>query len=340
MRYMTGRRVVRISIGLMLMDAVAYFGYMGWRGSEELVHPPKPKTVCRTPATLGWAYEAINYNRASDDELLAREDDLANCSAPGETAGGDVIASDGIRIAGWWIPAAAEIGPDGPTVVMVHGHGDNKSGMLEYAVFLHDRYNLVLFDLRNSGQSTGTLTTQGSQEQHDLGAILEWVVEVKHPAQLVVFGQSMGGHTAVNVVAGDQRVEALILDSTHDRLRTAMVARIGNAGYPFGEVGYLAIALGSWIRSGENVLASDPIDAIVRLGSRPVLLLQGGSDRDVPPASADRMAGAAAAAGVDLELQVCEGAVHGRLDETCPDDYGRWLNGFLERVLASALPSG
>jgi len=330
-------RVIRIFIGLMLIVAIAYFGYMGWQGSEELVHPPNPRIACQTPATLGWAYEAINYDRASDDDLLAREDDLAHCSAPGEVAGSEVVASDGIRIAGWWIPAAAEIGPDGPTVVIVHGYGDNKSGMLEYAAFLHDRYNLVLFDLRNSGQSTGTLTTQGSQEQRDLAAILDWVVGVKRPAQLVVFGQSMGGHTAVNVAVEDERVEALILDSTHDRLSTAMVARIGNAGYPFGEVGYLAVALGSWIRSGENVLASDPIDAVVRLGSRPVLLLQGGSDRDVPPSSADRIAAVATAAGVDLELQVCEGADHGRLDETCPDDYGRWLSDFLERVLTGAL---
>ena len=331
------RRVIRIFIGLMLIVAIAYFGYMGWQGSEELVHPPNPNAACYTPGTLGWAYEAINYDRASDDDLLAREDDLAHCSAPGQAAGSEVMASDGIRIAGWWIPAAAEIGSAGPTVVMVHGYGDNKSGMLEYAAFLHDRYNLVLFDLRNSGQSTGTLTTQGSQEQRDLAAILDWVVGVKRPAQLVVFGQSMGGHTAVNVAVGDERVEALILDSTHDRLSTAMVARIGNAGYPFGEVGHLAVALGSWIRSGENVLASDPIDAVVRLGSRPVLLLQGGSDRDVPPSSADRIAAVATAAGVDLELQVCEGADHGRLDETCPDDYGRWLNDFLERVLTGAL---
>lgn len=333
---MSSRRAIRIVIGLALVVATAYFGYMGWQGSEELVHPPNPTTECQTPATLGWAYEAINYDRASDDELLARENDLAQCAAPGETAGSEVTASDGIRIAGWWIPAATEIGPAGPTVVIVHGYGDNKSGALEYAGFLHDRYNLVLVDLRNSGQSTGTLTTQGSREQHDLAAILDWVIGAKHPAQLVVFGQSMGGHTAVNVVADDQRVGALILDSTHDRLSTAMVARIGNAGYPFGEVGYLAIALGAWARSGENVLASDPIDALVRLGSRPVLLLQGGSDRDVPPVSADRMAAAAAAAGVELELRVCEGAAHGRIDETCPDDYGRWLNDFLERVLAGA----
>jgi pimeloyl-ACP methyl ester carboxylesterase len=320
-------------MGLVVAAAVGYFGYMGWEGSDQLVHPPGHNTDCRTPAVLGWEYEAINYPRAADDELLADEVDPARCSSPGAVPGDEVVASDGIRIAGWWIPAAAEIGPAGPTVVIVHGYGDNKSGMLPYARFLHDRYNLVLFDLRNSGQSTGELTTQGSAEQRDLAAVLDWLVRTKAPRQMAVFGQSMGGHTAINLVARDPRVAALILDSTHDRLATAMSARIGNAGYPFGEVGFLAIALGSWIRSGENVLASDPIEAIGQLGDRPVLLLQGGSDRDVPPDSADRLAAAARAAGVDLELHVCAAADHGRLDETCPQDYGRWLNDFLERAL-------
>lgn len=320
-------------MGLVVVAAVGYFGYMGWEGSDRLVHPPSQNTDCRTPAVLGWQYESINYPRAADDELLADEVDPARCSSPGAVPGDEVVASDGIRIAGWWIPAAAEIGPAGPTVVIVHGYGDNKSGMLPYARFLHDRYNLVLFDLRNSGQSTGELTTQGSAEQRDLAAVLDWLVRTKAPRQMAVFGQSMGGHTAINLVARDPRVAALILDSTHDRLATAMSARIGNAGYPFGEVGFLAIALGSWIRSGENVLASDPIEAIDQLGDRPVLLLQGGSDRDVPPDSADRLAAAARAAGVDLELHVCAAGGHGRLDETCPQDYGRWLNDFLERAL-------
>lgn len=320
-------------MGLVVAASVGYFGYMGWEGSDQLVHPPSPNTDCRTPAVLGWEYESINYPRAADDELLADEVDPARCSSPGAVPGDEVVASDGIRIAGWWIPAAAEIGPAGPTVVIVHGYGDNKSGMLPYARFLHDRYNLVLFDLRNSGQSTGELTTQGSAEQRDLAAVLDWLVRTKAPRQMAVFGQSMGGHTAINLVARDPRVAALILDSTHDRLATAMSARIGNAGYPFGEVGFLAIALGSWIRSGENVLASDPIEAIDQLGDRPVLLLQGGSDRDVPPDSADRLAAAARAAGVDLELHLCAAADHARLDETCPQDYGRWLNDFLERAL-------
>jgi len=328
------RRLIGILLALLLLGSIGYFGYLGWAGSDQLVHPPEPNHDCRTPTVLGWEYEAINYDRTTDDDMLAREPDPTDCTAQGAEPGDEVVAADGIRIAGWWIPAATSIPRDGPTVVIVHGYGDNKSGMLENAIFLHDRWNLVLFDLRNHGQSTGDETTQGIDEQLDLEAMLDWVDANLHPEHLAVFGQSMGGQTSVNVVARDTRVDALVLDSTHDRLASAMSARIRNAGYPFGEVGYLAIALGTWLRTGANVLGSDPIEAIDDMGDRPVLLIHGGDDRDAPTDGARRMYDAAQDAGVPVELQLCPGADHGKSDEVCPDDYGRWLDDFLGRVLA------
>jgi fermentation-respiration switch protein FrsA (DUF1100 family) len=327
------RRLIRVLIALLLIGFIGYFTYMGWSGSDQLVHPPNPNHDCRTPTVLGWEYEAINYDQATDVDLLAGEPDPTDCSQQGEGPGDEVVTTDGIRIAGWWIPAGMPIPRDGPTVVVVHGYGDNKSGMLEDAIFMHDRWNLVLFDLRNSGQSTGDETTQGINEQLDLEAMLDWVDANLHPDRLAVFGQSMGGQTSVNVVAHDERVDALILESTHDRLSSAMVARIRNAGYPFGEVGHLAIAMGTWVRTGAWVLGADPIDAIVEMGLRPVLLIHGGSDTDAPTPGATRMLDAAEAAGVPVELHLCPGANHGQTNDVCPDDYGTWLNDFLERTL-------
>jgi len=327
------RSLIRALIAVLLIGAIGYFGYMGWAGSDQLVHPPNPNHDCRTPAVLGWDYEAINYDQATDADLLASQPDPRECSHQGAEPGDEVVSDDGIRIAGWWIPAASSVPRDGPTVVLVHGYGDDKSGMLEDAIFLHDRWNLVLFDLRNSGQSLGEETTQGLNEQRDLEAMLDWVDANLHPTALAVFGQSMGGQTSVNVVAQDPRVDALILESTHDRLASAMVARIHNAGYPFGEVGYLSIVLGTWLRTGVNVLSADPIEAIVAMGSRPVLLIHGGSDVDAPTAGATRMFDAAEAAGVDVNLHLCPGAGHGQTNDVCPDEYGTWMNDFLERAL-------
>lgn len=331
---MTRHRLIRIGALVLAAILIGYFGYLGWEGSRQLAYPPDPNRDCRTPADLGWAYEAINYDIGTDEDLRAREPARQDCRTFGAEAGDEVVTDDGIRLAGWWIPAAAaDIPPDGPTVILVHGYGSSKSSMLDDAAFIHDRYNLVLFDLRNGQQSTGDITTQGIREQRDLVAMLDWLERTKGPDQIAVFGESMGGHTAVNVAADDVRVDAVILASTHDTLKRAMVARIGNAGHPTGEVGWIFIWIGSWLRTGENVIGDDPVAAIDDLGDRPVLVIHGSRDRDAPPASAEELRAAAERAGVDVTVHICADADHGKIDEACPADYGIWLNEFLERVL-------
>jgi uncharacterized protein len=219
--------------------------------------------------------------------------------------------------------------------VLVHGYGSSKSSMLDHAAFIHDRYNLVLFDLRNGQQSTGDITTQGIREQRDLAAILDWLERAKDPTGIALMGESMGGHTAANVAAGDDRVDALILASTHDTLRRAMVARVDSAGHPGGLI-WPFIWLGSWVRTGENVFAQDPVGAVVSLGERPLLVIHGGADRDAPAASAEEFRRAAEGAGVDVTVHICADADHGKIDEVCAADCGAWLNNFLGR----ALPGG
>jgi fermentation-respiration switch protein FrsA (DUF1100 family) len=323
-------RILRIVIVVVLVVAVGYFGYLGFEGSDQLVNLADPNRDCRTPAQIGIAYEAINYDIATDTDLAGREPDMLDCSAPGAAPGEALVSSDGVRLAGWYVPAASGIGPEGPTVVISHGYNDSKSGMLQFVPFFHDAFNLVVFDYRNHNQSADSQTTQGINEQLDLAAVLDWVVEAKAPDTIVVWAQSMGGHTAVNVVADDPRVDALVLDSTHDRLDGVIAKRIRNSGYPFGEVGYLAVALGSWLRTGVNIIGDDPITAVDDLGARPLLLIHAGADDTIDRSDADEMLQAAQAAGVHARLEVCADAGHGDSSEVCATDYRSWIDTFLE----------
>lgn len=330
--------VARRLIGLLVTLAIAYFGYVGMEGSHRLVNGFGPNTDCRTPAQLGIAYEAINYDIATDGELAAREPRLDDCSAPGAAPGDALVSSDGVRLAGWYVPAASGAGPEGPTVVLSHGWNNSKSGVLDILPVFHDRYNLVMFDFRNHNQSADAQITQGINEQHDLAAVIDWLVASKRPETIVLWGQSMGGHAAVNVAADDARVDGLILDSTHSRVQVPMANRIDLAGYPFGEVGYLSVALGAWLRTGVNVLADDPITAIDDLGARPVLLIHPGRDDTIPRADAEQLRDAALAAGVDARLEVCADSGHGGPNERCPGDYRRWVEELMSEVVASAAP--
>lgn len=190
-------------------------------------------------------------------------------------------------------------------MVLVHGSDGNKSEMLAWAWVLHDNYNLVAFDLRNHGQSSGDQTTQGALEQLDLKAALDWLVKTKAPTRVAVLGLSLGAATAVNEATTDDRVKALVLGSMHATLANAAQARLDTAGYPFSVAGAWAVLLGGLIRTGQDMSAVDPVQAIARLGRRPVLVLSGGADRSVGRSDAQGILDAAHVAGIDAQLQRC-----------------------------------
>lgn len=330
------RKLGGLLLVLVLAAGIGYFGFAAAEGSRRLVEQDYRNPDCRTPAQLtpAIAYEALNYDDAGDVGLAAREPNPASCSSPGAEAGDALVSSDGIRLAGWYVPAASGIGPRGPTVVLSHGWTDNKSGILEALPVFHDDYNVVLFDFRNHGQSQDAETTQGIREQRDLAAILDWLEREKGPDWIVAWGQSMGGHAAVNLTARDERIDGLILDSIHSRLSVPAARRVESDGYPFGGFAALAIMVGTWVRTEVNVWSADPIEAIDDLGDRPVLIVNAGRDETIPVDDAEALRDAAVAAGVDARLEICAEAGHAGAIETCPDDYRRWVDAFLAEVRA------
>ncbi|MEO8247710.1 MAG: alpha/beta hydrolase, partial [Chloroflexota bacterium] len=281
----------------------------------------------------GLPYEAIGYAQEADATLAAYPDHDA-CPEQGIPAGDELRTTDGVRLAGWYVPATSGIGPTGPTVVLVHGWGSNKSELLDQVNLLAPAYNVVDFDLRGHGQSSHERpTTQGVNEQRDLETVLDWLVAHKGPTRIALLGISMGGATATGVAGTDERVNALILDSTHATLQSAVQARLDRAGYPLSLPGSWGILMGGLLRTGLDMTSADPDRAITRLGDRPVLVLVGGADASIGDDPGGRLQAAAEKAAVPVTLQTCPGAGHAELLRTCPDDYAAWVLGFLDSAL-------
>ena len=237
---MHARRWLGLILVVGLIAGTGYMAYAAVTGGEYLVNAPDV-AGCATPGDqYDWAYEAINYDIADDATLDERNADLDACTDQGEEAGQEVVTDDGVRIAGWYIPAANGAGPTAPTVVLVHGFRTNKSGILHYGVGLHDEYNLVAFDLRNSGRSTGDRTSAGVLEQRDLRAIIDWLERTKHPEHIGVLGNSLGAATTLAEAVGDDRVEAVVLEfdayETPLSGRSASRAGVSPPGIP-GDLG-------------------------------------------------------------------------------------------------------
>ncbi len=319
-------------MALALVLLVIYLGWLGYQGSQ-LFGANSRAGDCRTPTSaFGWPYEAINYGISSDDELESSSD-RQNCPNQGQAAGEALTADDGARIAGWYIPAGNSSGPTAPTVVLAHAEGANKSEMLEWADPLHGTYNLLIFDFRNHGQSSGEVTTMGVREVGDLRAALDWLEEKKRPTSIAVLGVSMGGAAAINEAAGDPRVAAVIVDSTYATMANALQARLDRDGYPLSIPGAWSILLGGLLRTGEDMSSVDPVQAIGRYGERPVLIIAAGSDDGVGPNDATELVTAAQQDGATTELNTCAAAGHAKSIAACSADYASWVLSFLGRSL-------
>ena len=327
-------RLVSFVMALSLVILVAYLAYVGYDGSQVFGAHARSGD-CRTPASaFGWSYEAINYDLASDEELDAYPD-RTDCARPGEAAGGRLTASDGVRIAGWYIPAASASAA-APTVVLAHPNGKTKSEMLSWAEPLHAAYNLVLFDFRNHGQSSGDITTLGVREMRDMQAVIDWLEQAKSPSSIAVLGVSMGGAAAIDAAADDERVSAIILDSTHATLVSALETQLESRGFPLALPGSWSILLGGLLRTGEDLSVADPVQAFARIGDRPVLIVTAGQDEAVGPHDAEELMAAAAEQGARVELKTCPAARHAESVVTCAAEYAGWVLSFLERSLAPA----
>ncbi|HET7582314.1 MAG TPA: alpha/beta fold hydrolase [Candidatus Limnocylindria bacterium] len=328
------RRLIIVIVGLAVIGALGYTAYVGYEGSRQAVSVDENRSRdCRTPMDqFGWAYEAINYDIADDATLRSANADMTECASQGVKAGNEVVTPDGVHIAGWYVPAGNGMGPEGPTVVLMHGYGGNKSTILGYGVGLHGDFNLVAIDQRNEGRSTGTATTSGVLEQDDLRAIIDWLERTKGPMHIGVLGNSLGAAGAITEARHDPRVEALALDSMHTRLVYQFEQRLSHHGHP-SYPGTWAVFIGAWLRTGLNLGDADPADALADLAGRPMLLTHGTADDEDLPYRTAQFARDAEAAGIPVELHWCEGAGHGKVDDLCADDFQRWTHDFFTQNL-------
>lgn len=317
-----------------VLGVVAWSGYTAYVGSNEVLVAATSWRHCDTPeTTYGWAYEAINYDRADDTRLPTTPGDASECLDQGTKAGSEVVTADGIGIAAWYIPAASGADATAPTMIISPGWKSNKTEVLKYAPFFHDRFNLVLPDLRNQGRSNGTVTTFGYNERMDIRAIVDWLERTKQPSWIGAMGNSMGAATVLAAAADDARIKALVLDSMHARMLDTFTDAVSNErNLPGLPTGPLTVWLAS-LRSGRDMTAVDPVRTIATMGDRPVLLIHGTDDvLDTVDHAAKPNLAAAQAAGVPVTIEYCEGGTHGKLVEACPEAWQGWVDQFLAGI--------
>jgi len=185
-----------------------------------------------------------------------------------------------ITVSGWYIPAAVNSTdgpvstPNKPTVIVVHGLSDCKhsSQVLIPAGMLHlAGFNVLMIDLRNHGDSgrDNGLQGMGTKEYLDGLGAWDWLT-TQHsidPAQIGLFGESLGAVSVIDAGGIETRVAAVWADSPFYSADREIDAVIQHSGLPDLRVTAL---LAGRLLSGDNITDStlQPASLIARYVGR------------------------------------------------------------------------
>jgi alpha-beta hydrolase superfamily lysophospholipase len=232
--------------------------------------------------------------------------------------------------------AAVSLDPRGAakgTIVLLHGLGDQKEGMLPFAeAFARAGYRAIAPDLRAHGQSGGDYCTFGYDEKWDCRALLDAVKERGYGVDRVgVIGGSLGAAVALQWAAVDPRVKTVIALAPFARMSveadyllrrhdpSISPARLAHIKRLVEEQGELKIA------------DVNPLEAVRR--AIPIYLVHGTRDEIIPVEASRRLFEAAAGPVVFQEV-----ADAGHLDlvsklgEPFLDRAIEWFNAWLPPV--------
>ena len=235
---------------------------------------------------------------------------------------------DGIRLEVQSVHA--ESVPSVADIVLIHGYQSCKEDMLGSASWLVQRgFNVWIPDLRAHGGSEGTNTTFGILEHEDLVSLIDTIESASGTRPLVLWGNSMGGATAIMTAAIDSRVTVCISESAFST-RHSLLLHFIETEYP--EDSWLEHQLGTlavMYETGVSLFADDPMDLIARVKC-PTLLMHGTNDQRVPFSAAQNLIGAA---GSSVRLVPIDSGTHHNLRATNSARYDSAVKATIEPVL-------
>lgn len=248
----------------------------------------------------------------------------------------EVVAINGVRIRGWLMPAAGDA--TDMAVVMLHGRAGDRISLLPHARIAHDAgASVALIDLRENGQSDGAGrgTALAMREAED-GVLVAEAMRRRGYAKVVLFGCSLGASAAILAAARDPKISGVIAEGTIQSFEAyfsdVTAARLARLGL---EARWLASAWGRMVvfvtqlRLGLRPLER-PIDRIEAIAPRPVLLIHGAQDAEVPPTHGRDLANRG---GSNVDLWVMQDANHCNGYAVAPAAYTARLQRFLQVVL-------
>jgi fermentation-respiration switch protein FrsA (DUF1100 family) len=188
-----------------------------------------------------------------------------------------LLAADGTRLHGWWLPAKPGVAVKG-TVLHLHGNGGNMAWHLGATWWLPaEGYQVLMLDYRGYGLSDGSPSLPAIYQ--DIDASFAWLREQPDVAgkPLALLGQSLGGAMAVHYLAEHPaergRLQAVVFDGVPASYRAVGRFMLSTSWLTWP----LQVPL-SWLVPDDD----SAVYSVAQLQGMPQLYFQSVDDRVVP----------------------------------------------------------
>jgi uncharacterized protein len=295
------RRPAAVVVLAVLVGIAVVYGAMSVYIADRLSQPSR-RPVTGSPADVGLSFEPVEFSSVGD----------------------------GITLRGWWIPAA---GSD-RAVIIVHGRGSNRAGaglMGQARDLSRAGYNVLSFDLRAHGESSGKRYSLGPVERQDVMGALGFVRSRGVPAgHIGLVCHSMGAAICLLTAPQATDVAAVVSDSAYARLSDLLAVELPkNSGLPaaFNP----GILLMGNLLFGVDADAARPEAVVAQIAPRPVLFIHSETDTTIPADHARRL-WRASNEGAD-RLWLVSGPLHDRVYDAFPAEYMARVTALFERAI-------
>jgi len=264
---------------------------------------PMDRNLTETPATFGVQFKDVEFQ-----------------------------TSDGVKISGWLVPSRDKRA----TIVYSHGLFRSRRELLDRAVeLIRLGYGALLYDSRNHGLSGPARVGLGYNERLDVeGAVRFLREEERVPDRIVLFGISMGASAALLAAAETPGAAAVISDSSFLSFKDTVDHHVNLflrlPSFP------VANELRFFIeqRAGFDGSQFNALEAVKRIGDRPILFIAAANDRRMPPQIAVQLHEACMSPNKDLLVIDGPGSeVHAHGFQANPKLYIERAARFLEAAL-------
>ena len=224
---------------------------------------------------------------------------------------------NGRTLYGLYFPA---VGPAKGVIVHFHGNYGNVSNHFPLALFLvRQGFDVLAFDYEGYGASEGNPTPQHLLE--DGIASVQYAQGRDKTLKVGVFGQSLGGSTAIQIAAQEPLVKAAVIEAAFSGQRAMGRAVLKRSVWLWPLYPLAPLFLSAHY---------DAINAVAHIAPRPILFIHGDADTVVPVSMSKALF---EAAQDPKELWIVPGAGHLECHKQDPAAYEKRIALFFETHL-------